>query len=191
MGDNPLSPLAQLLWFKLMCVANRERWPDSIIVSNEELTVLLSVAQRNTVAKARKELAEAGYIDYTPGHKGSPGKYSIRSLCPRYCHASAGAEGSWDTRYPGITQARKMEIESLTAQYWIKYHPGKTPTDADFDMVYQKVASFDPDLDHAIDPVRRKQLDYAFEAAVRAGVLNWNYINGVLNNIRSGGTDNE
>lgn len=186
MGKKPLSPLAQLLWFKLMHKANLERWPDYITVSNEELTVLVGVAQRNTVAKARKELTEAGYVEYTPGHKGSPGQYTIRTLCPRYCYAANGAGGSWDTRFPGITQARKMEVEALTAQFWQKYHPGKTPTDADFDMLYQRVASLDPESDHAIDPARVENLEYAFGAAVRAGVLNWNYIDGVLNNIRKG-----
>lgn len=191
MGTKPLSPLAQLLWFKLMGVANRERWPDSITVSNEEAAALLNVAQRNTVAKARTELTEAGYIDYTPGHKGSPGRYAIRSLCPRYSHAANEAGGSWDTRYPGVTQARKMEIEALTAQFWQKYHPGKTPTDTDFDMVYQNVASLEADTHGEIDPVRRDQLDYAFSAAVKAGVLNWNYINAILDNIRSGDNDNE
>lgn len=191
MGKKPLSPLAQLLWFKLMGVANRERWPENITVSNDEITVLLNVAKRDTAAKARKELTDAGYIDYTPGHKGSPGRYAIRSLCPRYYCATNEAGGSWDTRYPGITQARKMEIETLTAQFWQKYHPGKTPTDTDFDMVFQHVASLNPDEESAIDPERRGQLDYAFEAAVKAGVLNWNYINGILNNIRSGEDDNE
>lgn len=191
MGTKPLSPLAQLLWFKLMGVANRERWPDSITVSNEEAAALLNVAQRNTVAKARTELTEAGYIEYTPGHKGSPGKYVIRTLCPRYCYAANDAGGSWDTRYPGITEARKMEYETLTAQFWQKYHPGKTPTDTDFDMVYQLVASLEEGTHGEIDPIRRDQLDYAFSAAVKAGVLNWNYINGILDNIRSGDNDNE
>lgn len=191
MGKKPLSPLAQLLWFKLMGVANRERWPENITISNDEITALLNVAKRDTAAKARKELTDAGYIDYTPGHKGSPGRYAIRSLCPRYYFAANEAGGSWDTRYPGITQARKMEIETLTAQFWQKYHPGKTPTDTDFDMVFQHVASLNPDEEGAIDPERRGQLDYAFEAAVKAGVLNWNYINGILNNIRSGEDDNE
>lgn len=185
MREAPLSPLAQLLWYKLIQLENRERWPDFVAVPNQELTSLVNVAQRNTIAKARTELIDAGYLFYTPGRKGAPGQYTVRLLNQRY--RLLDPPGDELDQYYGMTPEIKAEIERITVELFGTYRPGYVPTSYDRKCVYETIC--DQKNDGAdnwtieIDPRRKSDLAYAFEAAANANAVNWNYIGGVLRNI--------
>lgn len=181
----PLSPLAQLLWYKLIQLENRERWPDFVTVPNQELTSLVNVAQRNTIAKARTELIDAGYLFYTPGRKGAPGQYTVRLLNQRYRFADD--PGDELDQYFGMTPEVKAEIEKITLELFGTYRPGYTPTSHDRKCVYEAICEQKNDgADNwtiEIDYRSKGDLVYAFEAAANANAVNWNYIGGVLRNI--------
>lgn len=181
----PLSPLAQLLWYKLIQLENRERWPDFVTVPNQELTTLVNVAQRNTIAKARTELIDAGYLFYTPGRKGAPGQYTVRLLNQRYRFADA--PGDELDQYFGMTPEVKAEIEKITLELFATYRPGYAPTSHDRKCVYEAICEQKNDgADNwtiEIDYRSKGDLAYAFEAAANANAVNWNYIGGVLRNI--------
>ena len=181
----PLSPLAQLLWYKLIQLENRERWPDSVTVPNQDLLDLVNVAKRDTVAKARTELIEAGYLIYTPGRKGAPGQYTVRLLNKRFRFAEV--PGDELDAYFGMTPEVKAEIEETTAELYGKYLPGYTPTSHDRKCVYEAICiqKNDGSDNWTIEIVGRSRNDlfYAFEAAANANAVNWNYIGGVLRNI--------
>lgn len=181
----PLSPLAQLLWYKLIQRENRERWPDFITVPNQELLDMVNVAKRDTVAKARTELIDAGYLFYTPGRKGAPGQYTVRLLNQRYRFTDA--PGDELDQYFGMTPDVKAEIEKTTLELFGTHRPGYAPTSYDRRCVYETICEQKNDGGDnwtiEVDYRRKSDLAYAFEAAANANAVNWNYINGVLRNI--------
>lgn len=184
----PLSPLAQLLWYKLLQLENRERWPDFVTVPNQDLLDLVNVAKRDTVAKARTELIDAGYLFYTPGRKGAPGQYTVRLLNPRF--RITDAHGDELDQYFGMTPEVKAEIEKITAELFGTYRPGYSPSGHDRKMVFETICNTTKGENDTwsieVDYRKRSNLFYAFEAAANANAVNWNYIDGVLRNISQG-----
>ena len=69
MDRHPLPGTAQLLWYKLMREANRQRWPDSIQLDQKGALQLIG-ASINTFLKARTALSDAGLLEFSQGVKG-------------------------------------------------------------------------------------------------------------------------
>lgn len=184
----PLSPLAQLLWYKLIQLENKERWPEYITVSNQDLTTLVNVSQRNTIAKARTELVEAGYLFYTPGRKGAPGRYTVRLLNHRFKNWNK-SDCCLD-EYFGMTEEIKDEIIRFTGELYQENLPGYAPTPNDLNWVYSIICIQtqlgDDEWLIQIDGRKQSDLRYAFHCAANANAVNWNYINGVLRNMNQG-----
>lgn len=71
MRRTPLSMAAQLLWYKLMDLANSLRWPEHFSLDNSRLCTMINTKSRTTTIAARQELIDGGYLDFTPGHQGA------------------------------------------------------------------------------------------------------------------------
>ncbi len=84
---NTLPSSSQLLYFKLLNVFNRMRWPEYVQLDNLRLMIMLDGASKTTVIKARDNLIEAGFILYQPGRKGVQGRYAL-SLRYKKCTPS-------------------------------------------------------------------------------------------------------
>lgn len=54
----PLSPIAQLLWYKLMQFSNRLHWPEDFQIDNKRLMAEINVSALHTLIAARQELVE-------------------------------------------------------------------------------------------------------------------------------------
>ena len=68
---------SQLLWYKLMSIANRSGWSEWVSVDNLRLMAAMQMGREATMIKARDELIKAGLIKYQKGKKGTPNKYYI------------------------------------------------------------------------------------------------------------------
>lgn len=77
---NHLSPIAQLLWYKLLVLCNRAGWSEWIVASDQLLMAKLQITSKNTLITARKKLIEAGLIEYKNGVKGKPSMYKLNSV---------------------------------------------------------------------------------------------------------------
>lgn len=75
-----LSISAQLLWHKLMYLNYKNGWDEWVQLDNKSLMKLIEVKNESTLIKIRKELVEAGLIEYQMGKKGSPSCYKMKSL---------------------------------------------------------------------------------------------------------------
>ena len=61
-----LSGNAQLLWYKLMCLANKSNWAEWIEVDNGRLASMLGCGNK-TLISARDKLIEKHFIEYQRG----------------------------------------------------------------------------------------------------------------------------
>ena len=204
MDRHPLPGTAQLLWYKLMREANRQRWPDSIQLDQKGALQLIG-ASINTFLKARTALSDAGLLEFSQGVKGQPSTYrlippSMVELQESQGDAAGlpyeeGAEYMEDVeapeRYFGWTEAAGRELAKITRDLFAAYWPGRSPDDRDRQRggVYIKDQRQDEDGEWTMSfPEERKALlAYAFEAASRAGAVNWNYIAGVYRNLGARG----
>ena len=78
-----LSDLSQLLWYKLMFMANESGWSEWVTVDNLTLMAKIQKRREATFIKNRDELIQAGLIEYKRGKKGVPNKYRIISFCSK------------------------------------------------------------------------------------------------------------
>ena len=136
MRRTPLSMAAQLLWYKLMDLANSLRWPEHFSLDNSRLCTMINTKSRTTTIAARQELIDGGYLDFTPGIKGRPSTYHLRSVeemegwqpPPDDLEGDFLAEFKEDpTSYFGYTEALGVELAETTAHLWAEFFPGKTP----------------------------------------------------------------
>ena len=204
MQRQPLPITAQLLWYKLMAFANRQHWPEWFSVDNERLTELLSAASDRTVRSARAQLEDAGYIQYRKGVKGKPSHYKLNSVDEMESGGDATAleepsesaipEDFKDdiTRYYGYTEQFHLEIKRITQELFEAYLPSQRPTQQYELTVFHFVTSStgNGEQEMVVDKDKRDLLAYAFDAAQRAGAVNWNYIKGVLRNLQGWGLKN-
>ena len=204
MDRHPLPGTAQLLWYKLMREANRQRWPEAIALDNDTAMGLVGVTV-HAFRKARTALSDAGLLEFSQGVKGQPSTY--RLIPPsmvelREAHGDSaglpyedGTEYMEDVeapeRYFGWTEAAGRELAKITRDLFAAYWPGRSPDDRDRQRVffYIKDQQMDEDGEWTMSfPEERKALlAYAFEAASRAGAVNWNYIAGVYRNLGARG----
>lgn len=108
---NPLSATAYKVMRKLLMLANRQRFPERIPVSNTSLCFLVGCTEKSLIA-ARQQLIQRGLIEYRGKKKQTP-VYTIHyfSLNPRYNRKNysygggieGGIEGSMGGGYAGGT----------------------------------------------------------------------------------------
>lgn len=208
MQRQPLPITAQLLWYKLMAFANRQHWPEWFSVDNERLIAILNASSIKTLRVARTQLEDAGYIQYRKGVKGKPSHYKLNSVDEMESGGdttalalgeppeSAIPEDFKDdiTRYYGYTEQLHLEIKRITQELFEAYLPSQRPTQQDeltvFHFVTSSWSTENGEQEMAVDKDKRDLLAYAFDAAQRAGAVNWNYIKGVLRNLQGWGLKN-
>lgn len=82
---NPLTPAACLMAYKLIDFCNRLRWPESVAVDLNRLSVLAKCSSTKTALRARDELVERGVlIVVRKGKKNSPSVYRLADLSRFY-----------------------------------------------------------------------------------------------------------
>jgi hypothetical protein len=74
---NSLSPEAQLIYYKLLSLFNKARWPESIQVDNERLQAMCGVDADRSFRRHRDKLVEAGFVQFIKGRPGSPNRYTL------------------------------------------------------------------------------------------------------------------
>lgn len=72
-----LSGNAELLWYKLVSLWNKNGWETWIQTENRQLMGLLRMKNEMSFIRSRKELVEAGLLEYEKGRKGHPGRYRM------------------------------------------------------------------------------------------------------------------
>lgn len=155
--------------------------------------------------KARTSLSDAGLLEFSQGVKGQPSTYrlippSLVELQESQGDAAGlpyeeGAEYMEDVeapkRYFGWTEAAGRELAKITRDLFAAYWPGRSPDDRDRQRVFFYIKDQRQDEDGewtmSFPEERKALLAYAFEAASRAGAVNWNYIAGVYRNLGARG----
>lgn len=96
-------------------------------------------------------------------------------------------------RYFGWTEAAGRELAKITRDLFAAYWPGRSPDDRDRQRVFFYIKDQRQDEDGewtmSFPEERKALLAYAFEAASRAGAVNWNYIAGVYRNLAARGIE--
>lgn len=72
-GSPHMGKAARLLWYTLRQIAVS----GEVQITNAQLMGLMNVGSNRTLITARRELIQAGYVEYVPGVKGKPGTYKI------------------------------------------------------------------------------------------------------------------
>lgn len=197
----PLSANAQLLWYKLMDTANALRWPDEFQVDNPRIVEMLNLSSIHTARAARKELAEAGLIVFTPGVKGKPSTYhlnSVDALEGPYIPPGPPEEENFlaevkddITTYFGYTEALGQELREITAKLWLEFYPKQNPTPDDerkvFYYIKEQTCYEDGHWSMTFPEEKKELLAYAFDQARTQGRLHWGYIGGIYENFRARG----
>ena len=209
MKRQPLPTSAQLLWYKLMAFANRQRWPEWFSVDNDRLTTILGAGSDQTVRKARQQLIDAGLLIYEKGVKKKPGRYKLVSIAFQEYPDAAGSsdvypandrpgiEGYLEddyTRYFGYTESIGAEVRSFTQELFDRFRPGTKATQRDelevFHRIIDREGSGEESTVLSVSKDKKALLVYAFEQASLAGAVNWRYIEGIYRNLRARGIDN-
>ncbi len=210
---HPLPTAAQLLWYKLMTVANGLFWPEWFTVDNDRLARLLNSSE-NTTKAARSELIKVGFLQFERGVKGQPSRYKLLSIAAmeqphQEAPEDAGAPPAeqppdvdvplyWDaediTSYFGFTDDTAREVKIITEKLYGAYMPSVRPTKQDerrvFLWTYKQVKSEAGEWSITFPAGRKELLAYAFEKADAAGALNWKYMDGILRRLAQRGIKN-
>ena len=75
-----LPMVAQVLWYKLMFVANKCGWCEWVGVDNQRLMWMIGTTSKHTLMRARDALIEAEMIEYRKGKKGKPSMYKLLEI---------------------------------------------------------------------------------------------------------------
>lgn len=198
----PLSNTAQLLWYKLMAMANFLHWPQEFKLDNQRLREMLNVGSLHTVQAARQELVDDGLLIFTPGVKGKPSIYAMQSVealeKPQIVFPDEEAPDAFMgevkediTMYYGYTEALGQELNQVVDALWAEFHPGERPTPGDIFRVfsYIKVQTQNEDGSWTMEFPREKKelLAYAFDQARQNGKITWSYIAGIYRNLHARG----
>lgn len=195
----PLSGMAQLLWYKLMHLANSLRWPEEFRVDNDRLKDMICVSSRHTLYAARKELVDAELLIFTPGTKGKPSVYRLCSVDAKELPECLGRGSDWGpdsflyvvkediTTYFGYTEALGLELREITEAIYKEFFPGQTPTSGDirevFFSIMQQEKTEDGQCVMSFPEKRKELLAYVLEQARKQGKLNWGYVAGIYKNM--------
>jgi len=186
---------AQLLWYKLISLANRSNWAEWIEVDNGRLAGMLGI-HRNSVISARDKLVEKNFIEYQRGKGRGIGRYKIISLmhknnastndlmhknsattCASTCasNCAEGVKKEKNQKKEIINNniiKTKTETEKKTAAVVKAYQDNigfVSPA------IFEKICTWLDDVDESL-------ILYAIEQAVFNNKSNWQYINAILNN---------
>lgn len=175
---------AQLLWYKLMSLANKSNWSEWIEVDNGRLESMLGCGNKALI-RARDKLIEKKFIEYQRGKGHGVGKYRIISLmCQKDTTNDTSVDTSVDTSTAKKEKKQKKEI--------INNNIIKTKTETENSAaavvkayqdnvgfvspaVFEKICAWLDDVDESL-------IIYAIEQAVFNNKSNWQYINAILNN---------
>ena len=106
---DPLTPAACLMAYKLIDFFNRLRWPETVAVGLDRLSVLAKCSSTKTALRARDELVERGVlIVVRKGKKNSPSVYRLADLsecCVKNTQNPAGNPGQNPAGNPGQNPA--------------------------------------------------------------------------------------
>lgn len=184
------------LWYALMYINNKCYWSEWFSVSNQVLSLHTGLS-RQGILKARNSLKQAGIIDFkAKGTKST--SYHLEDLvlkssqvgCQDSCQAGSqvGCQDSCTIINinkniigdDGDIRTRAREIAfSFVDKYW-----GRKATDADVDYISGLITDF---KSVTVSEKKTELLKYAFECSASANVLNWNYIHGVIDRLKTRG----
>ncbi|MCP3027631.1 DnaD domain-containing protein [Halobacillus sp. A5] len=102
---NSLSSSASLLWYKLMHFNNKTGWKEEFTVPTAAILVKTGLPE-SSFLRARRELAEKGYITYQPG---------TRNQAPTYHMISQVKEQTAEPVAEGTAEEVKEETEDRAA----------------------------------------------------------------------------
>lgn len=190
----PLSHKAQVLWYVLMDFDNRLRWAEEFSIDNDRLMKLTGIESRTTLISIRKELVDAGALIFSPGKKGAPSTYRLRSIAEQE-PISFPPDGPEDflyeikddiTTYFGYTETLGKDLQQTTEAIWREFLPGEKPSEADarevFFYIYTQDRHEDGTVVMTFPKERKEMLAYAFEIARKNRAINWAYIGGIFQN---------
>lgn len=197
----PLSSNAQLLWYKLMELANVLRWPDEFQLDNKRMMEMICQKSKPISIAARKELVDDGLIVFTPGVKGKPSTYhlnSVDALEGPYIPPGPPEEENFlaevkddITTYFGYTEALGQELREITEKLWLEFYPKQNPTPDDVRKVFyyikEQTHHEDGQWTMTFPEEKKELLAYAFDQARTQGKLHWGYIGGIYDNFRARG----
>lgn len=193
----PLSPLAQLLWYKLMQLSNRLHWPEDFQIDNRRLMAEINVSALRTLMAARQELVDDGLLIFSPGVRGRPSTYRLPSVDalegvrPELLTEDDAEDFLYEvkddiTSYYGYTEALGKELQQTTEVLWREFLPGEKPSEADTRTVFYYIYTQKREEDGAVvmsfPKERKEMLAYAFEIARKKKAINWSYIAGIFKN---------
>ena len=78
--SNRLPGSAKLMYYGLLHIFNKARWPDEVQVDFQRMMILLDTTSKATAVRARDCLAREGIIRYEKGRKGEPNRYRLCNL---------------------------------------------------------------------------------------------------------------
>lgn len=190
----PMSHKAQVLWYVLMDFDNRLRWAGEFSIDNDRLMKLTGIESRTTLISIRKELANAELLTFSPGKKGAPSTYRLRSIAEQE-PISLPPDGPEDflyeikddiTTYFGYTETLGKELQQTTEAIWKEFLPGEKPSEADtrevFTHIFTQHQQDDGTVVMKFPKERKEMLAYAFEIARKKRAINWSYIEGIYRN---------
>ncbi len=140
---SPLSPMAQLLWYRLMHYANKNRWPERFSYSNGEIMRTMMISER-VLRTCRSELIEKGFLTYESGTGRRLGQYILHPLGDVFGGTQSTLGG---TNMPKKEKNQKKEI------YNNKYLYKQNANDA-----YQPKYDYDEIARRALLKVNRKEI---------------------------------
>lgn len=205
MEERPLPPDAQLLWYRLMHLANRNFWRFPLCLTNQEAMELIGVSRHPFMA-ARKALEDAGLLKVKQGVKGKPSEYTLIPPSIAFAEAPARGCGPEDipegvpyymadgvddlTRYFGWNEDVARELKQITKEllgaYWPDHKPDERDEQRVFELASERMGE-GRDITIVFPESRKELLAYAFEQASKAGAVNWNYIFGVMRTLNARG----
>lgn len=189
----PLSIAAQILWYVLMDFDNRLRWAEEFSIDNDRLMKMMNVSSRHTLVNARNELMGAGVLTFSPGKKGAPSTYRLRSIAdqePITLPPESPDDFLYEvkddiTTYFGYTETLGKDLQQTTEAIWREFLPGEKPSEADAREVFRYIYAQDRQEDGTVVMTfpreRKEMLAYAFEIARKKRAINWKYIGGIFN----------
>ena len=179
---------AQLLWYKLMCLANKSNWSEWIEVDNGRLESMLGCGNKALI-RARDKLIEKNFIEYQRGKGHGVGKYKINSLmCQKNTTNDTSVDTSSDTSVDTSTAKKEKNQKKEINNNIIK-----TKTETETKNTAAVVKSYQDNIGFVspaifekicawLDDVDESLIIYAIEQAVFNNKTNWQYINAILNN---------
>src|SRR5690625_4916810 len=174
---NPLTTSAAHLWSVLMHVNNRTRWKKEFTVAASVLCVKSALSE-STFRRARKELADKGYIHYKSQGANRAAVYQMISLV---CFEEEECDSAADS----VNDTLDGSVGTLYKQDLTKQNENITTTTADAIVFYQEnfgmISPFiSEDLLGWVDYVGEPLVLAAMKRALERGKVNWGYVKAIL-----------